>query len=81
MKKNLEDIVNALESEIETAKALSQVMILIHAGSYSIDTYEIKFAEIQNFFGLMSKISEKHANNLDILTDELIDFSNDLKNK
>lgn len=81
MKKNLEDIRDKLENEVETAKALAEVMVLIHTGAYSFDRYEVTFENFQNFFGLMAEISEKHVNNLDILTDDLMDFSNDLKNK
>ena len=81
MKKNLEDIREELENEVETAKALNEVMILIHTGAYSFDNYEVKFETVQNLFGLMAKISEKHVNKLDILTDDLADFHNDLKVK
>ena len=81
MKKNLEDIREELENEVETAKALTEVMILIHTGAYSFDQYEVTFETVQNLFGLMAKISEKHVNKLDILTDDLADFYNDLKVK
>lgn len=81
MKKSLEDIRNELENEVETAKALTEVMILIHTGAYSFDNYEVMFETVQNFFGLMAKISEKHVNKLDILTDNLTDFNNELKAK
>lgn len=81
MKKSLEDIRDKLENEVETAKALTEVMILIHAGSYSLDQYEVMFETVHNFFGLMAKISEEHVRNLDILTDDLMDFHNDLKTK
>lgn len=78
MKKNLEDIRDKLENEVETAKALTEVMILIHTGAYSFEQYEVTFETVQNLFCLMAKISEKHVHNLDILTDELVDFQNDL---
>lgn len=81
MKKTLEDIRDELENEVETAKALTEVMILIHTGAYSFDNYEVTFETVQNFFCLMAKISEKHVNKLDILTDNLTDFNNDLKVK
>ncbi|MDE7279457.1 MAG: hypothetical protein K2N26_07010 [Oscillospiraceae bacterium] len=79
MKKNLEDIRDKLENEVETAKALAEAMILIHAGSYSFDQYEVMFENVQHFFGLMVEISENHVRSLDILTDDLTDFHNDLK--
>ena len=81
MKKTLEDIRDELENEVETAKALTEVMILIHTGAYSFDSYEVTFETVQNFFGLVAKISEKHVNKLDILTDDLTDFSNEIKSK
>ena len=81
MKKTLEDIRDELENEVETAKALTEVMILIHTGAYSFDQYEVMFETVQNLFCLMAKISEKHVRNLDILTDELTDFHNELKTK
>lgn len=81
MKKTLEDIRDELVNEVETAKALNEVMILIHTGAYSFDNYEITFETVQNFFGLMAKISEKHVNKLDIMTDDLADFSNEIKVK
>ena len=81
MKKNLEDIREELENEVETAKALNEVMILIHTGAYSFDNYEVKFETVQNLFGLMAKISKKHVNKLDILTDDLADFQKDIKVK
>ena len=37
MKNNLDDIRNKLENEAETAKALTEVMMLIHAGAYSLE--------------------------------------------
>lgn len=79
MKKNLEDIINKLENETENAKALAEVMMLIHAGAYSFDQYEVMFENVQHFFGLMAEISEKHVRSLDILTDDLTDFRSDLK--
>lgn len=81
MKKNLEDIRNKLEDEVQTAKALTEAIILIHTGSYSFDQYEVMFETVQNFFGLMAKISEKHVNTLDILTDDITDICNELKVK
>lgn len=81
MKKTLEDIRDELENEAETAKALTEVMILIHTGAYGFDQYEVKFETVQNLFCLMAKISEKHVRNLDILTDDIADFQNDLKVK
>ena len=81
MKKTLEDIRDELENEVETAKALTEVMILIHTGAYSFDQYEVTFETVQSLFCLMAKISEKHVNKLDILTDDLADFSNEIKAK
>ena len=46
MKKNLSDIRNTLNDEVETAKALAEAMILIHAGSRSFDTYEVMFETV-----------------------------------
>lgn len=81
MKKNLDEIRDELENEVETAKALTEVMILIHTGAYGFDQYEVTFETVQNFFGLMARVSEKHVHNLDILTDNLTDFHNELKVK
>lgn len=79
MKQNLEDIRDKLENEVETAKALAEVMMLIHAGAYSLDQYEVMFESVQHFFGLMVEITENHVRSLDILTDDLTDLNNDLK--
>ena len=76
MKKNLENIRDELLKEIETARALTEAMILIHTGAYSFEQYQVTFETVQNFFCLLARISEKHVNNLDILTDDLADFSN-----
>lgn len=81
MKKNLTDIQNKLEDEVRTAKALTEAMILIHAGACGFDQYEVMFETVQDFFGLIARLSEEHANALDILTDDLTDFNFDLKNQ
>lgn len=79
MKKNLEDIRNKLEDEVHTAKALTEAIVLIHTGSCSFDLHEVMFETVQDFFGLIAEISEKHVNTLEILTDDITDFCNDLK--
>lgn len=81
MKNNLDDIRNKLENEAETAKSLTEVMMLIHAGAYSLDQYEVMFENVQHFFGLMAEVSENHARSLDIMIDDLTDLNNDLKIK
>lgn len=81
MKKNLEEIREELEAEIDTAKALFEIMTLIHTGSYSFEKNEITFETVKNAFFLFSQISFEHVRNLDDIANGLIDFENDLKNK
>lgn len=81
MKKNLEDIREELEIEIDTAKALAEIMTLLHAGSHSFDKYEVTFNTVKNAFWLISEITEDHVRHLDTVANELIDFHNDLKTK
>lgn len=81
MKKNLEDIREKLEIEIDVANALAEIMLLIRTGSYSFDKNEITFEDVKNAFWLTAEISEKHARDLDTIANELIDFYNDTRNK
>lgn len=81
MKKNLEEIREELETEIDTARALFEIMTLIHTGSYSFEKNEITFKSVKNAFFLFSQISLEHVHSLDTIANELIDFHNDLKNK
>ncbi len=81
MKKNLEEIREELETEIDTARALFEIMTLIHTGSYSFEKNEIIFKSVKNAFSLFSQISLEHVHSLDTIANELIDFHNDLKNK
>lgn len=81
MKKNLEDIREELETEIDTARALAEIMILLNAGSYSFEKNEITFESVKNAFWLISEISLEHVRNLDTVANELVDFHNDLKVK
>lgn len=81
MKKNLEEIREELEIETDTARGLFEVMMLIHTGSYSFEKNEITFESVKNAFYLFSQISLEHVRNLDSITNELIDFYNDLKVK
>ena len=81
MKNNLEEIREELEAEIDTARALFEIMTLIHTGSYSFEKNEITFESVKNAFFLFSQISFEHVHSLDTIANELIDFHNDLKNK
>lgn len=81
MKKNLEDIREELETEIDTARALAEIMILLHAGSYSFEKNEVTFDTVKNAFFLFSQISLEHVRSLDMIADGLIDIYNDLKTK
>lgn len=81
MKKNLEEIREELETEIDTARALFEIMTLIHTGSYSFEKNEITFETVKNAFFLFSRISFEHVQNLDHIANGLIDFENDLKIK
>ena len=81
MKKNLEDIREDLEIEIDTAKALAEIMLLLHAGSYSFEKNEITFESVKNAFWMISQVSMEHVRNLDAVANELVDFHNDLKIK
>lgn len=81
MKKNLDDIRENLEIEIDTAKALSEIMVLLHASSRSFDQNEITFNAVKNVFELISEIADNHVRNLDTVANELVDFHNDLKTK
>lgn len=81
MKKNLEEIREELEAEIDTAKALFEIMTLIHTGSYSFEKNEVTFETVKNAFFLFSQISFEHVRNLDDIANGLIDFENDLKIK
>lgn len=81
MKQNLEEIRQNLEDEIDTARALSEFMTLIHAGAYSFEKNEITFKNVKNAFSLFSQISSEHVHNLDMIADRLIDFYNDMKSE
>lgn len=61
MKKNLEEIREELETEIDTARALFEIMMLIHTGSYSFEKNEITFKSVKNAFFLFSQISLEHV--------------------
>lgn len=79
MKKNLEELREELEIEIDTAHGLFEIMTLIHAGSYSFDQNEITFESVKNAFFLFSQVSLEHVRNLDTIANGLIDIYNDLK--
>lgn len=81
MKKNLKEIREELETEIGTARALFEIMTLIHTGSYSFEKNEITFKSVKNAFFLFSQISFEHVQSLDHIANGLIDFENDLKIK
>lgn len=81
MKKNLDDIREELEIEIDTGRALAEIMTLLHAGSYSFEKNEITFESVKNVFWLISEIADNHVRSLDTVANELVDFHNDLKVK
>ncbi|MDE5860174.1 MAG: hypothetical protein K2H23_07330 [Oscillospiraceae bacterium] len=81
MKKNLEDIREEPETEIDTAKALAEIMLIIHTGSRSFDKCEVTFESVKNAFWLISEITSEHVRSLDTPANELVDFQNDLKFK
>jgi len=81
MKNNLEDIRDKLENELDTAKGLSEIMMLIHAGICGYEKNGITFKTVNNAFCLIAGICDSHVQSLDDLANELIDFQNELKLK
>ena len=81
MKKNLDDIREELETELDTAQGLSEIMLLIHTGARCFEREEITFENVKNAFYLLAQLFEEHARNLDAIADKLVDFDNDLKIK
>ncbi len=81
MKNNLEDIRNKLENELDTAKGLSEIMLLISAGISGYERNGITFKTVSNAFCLIAGICDSHVQSLDSLANELIDFQNDIKIK
>lgn len=78
MKKTLDDIRQELEVEIDTAEGLSEIMLLIHTSTQSLD---ITFEKIANAFYLIIQLFEEHVRNLDHIASGLVDLDNDLKVK
>lgn len=81
MEKDLEELREKLVKEVGTANAIAEFLILIHTGAYGFEHYDVNFEMVQNAFCLMADISEKHANKLEILTDDIANLQNDLKSK
>lgn len=79
MKNNLETIGERLDNEIETAKGLSEIMLLIRIGTGGYERNGITFERVNNAFDLIQKIFHYHVRNLDSLANELVDFQNSLK--
>ncbi len=81
MKNNLEAIRDKLENELDTAKGLSEIMLLIHTGICGYERNGITFKTVNNAFCLIAGICDSHVQSLDSLANELIDFQNDIKIK
>lgn len=81
MKKNLEDIRDELETEIDTARALFEIMLLISKCCSSREKNETTFGSFENAFSLLSDTSAVHVRNLDSIANYLTDLYNDLKTK
>ncbi len=81
MKNNLEAIGEKLETELETAKGLSEIMLLIHAGTGGYERNGITFESVNNAFGLILKIFYDHVQSLDLLANDLVDACNELKSR
>lgn len=81
MKKSLEDIRDELEIEIDTARALFEIMLLINKCCSSSEKNETTFGSFENAFSLLSDTSEVHVRNLDSIANCLADPDNDLKNE
>lgn len=81
MKKNLDDIRQELEIEIDTAEGLSEIMLIIHAGANSLDRKDITFKKVSEAFLLIAQLLDEHTQNLDNVANGLVDFDNDLKNQ
>ncbi len=81
MKNNLEAIGEKLETEIETAKGLSEIMLLIHAGTGGYERNGITFESVNNAFSLILKIFYDHVQSLDLLANDLVDACNELKSR
>ena len=81
MKKNLEDIREDLEIEIDTAQGLSEIMLIIGANSRSFERNGITFENISSAFSLIAKLFDEHVQNLNTLANKLVDFHNDIKVK
>lgn len=81
MKKNFEDIRDELENEIDTAQGLSEIMLLIHTGTYGFEKNGITFQSVSRAFSLIAKLFDEHVRNLDMLANELVNFQNELEVK
>ena len=81
MTKNLEEIRDEFENEIDTAQGLSEIMLLIHTGTYGFEKNGITFQSVSRAFSLIAKLFDEHVRNLDMLANELIDLQNEIKVK
>ncbi len=81
MKNKIEAIGERLDKEIETARGLSELMQLIYAGSCSFERNDIAFTAVNDAFGLLGEIFNKHVQSLDLLANDLVDVYNELKSR
>lgn len=79
MKKNLEDIRQEVEIELDLAQGLSEIMLMICAGSKSFDRKDVTFEKTSGAFCLITELLENHVQSLDDIADAILDFENDLK--
>lgn len=78
MKKTLDDIRQEVEAELDLAEGLSEIMMIIYAGSKSFERNDITFEKISGSFGLIAQLLDEHVRKLDHIANGLIDFENDL---
>jgi len=81
MNHTFEAIGEKLDNEIETAKGVYEIMLLICAGTNGFERNGITFQTVNSALSLISKVFNYHVQSLDSLANELVDFQNDLKLK
>lgn len=81
MTKNLEEIRDEFENEIDTAQGLYEIMLLIHTGTCGFEKNGITFKSVSRAFSLIAKLFDEHVRSLDTLANELIDFQNEINVK
>lgn len=81
MKKDLGEIRDKLENEIDTAQAMAEVLLFISSGIYGFERNGLTFQSVSSAFDLFADIFAEHVQSLNSIANCLVDFDNDLKIK